>query len=56
MGTAPPALILLLSRLCLDFQESTISYVVCAFLVVSLVAGYTVHLPAKAPSLHVGNR
>ncbi|XP_020607084.1 vacuolar protein sorting-associated protein 51 homolog [Orbicella faveolata] len=26
-GTAPPALILLLSRLCLDFQESTISYV-----------------------------
>ena len=33
MGTAPPALILLLSRLCLDFQESTISYVVCAVLV-----------------------
>ena len=33
VGTAPPALILLLSRLCLDFQESTISYVVCAFLV-----------------------
>lgn len=30
MGTAPPALILLLSRLCLDFQESTISYVVRA--------------------------
>lgn len=29
-GTAPPALILLLSRLCLDFQESTISYVVRA--------------------------
>ncbi|XP_074608971.1 vacuolar protein sorting-associated protein 51 homolog isoform X2 [Acropora palmata] len=27
MGTAPPALLLLLSRLCLDFQESTISYV-----------------------------
>ncbi|KAM7431578.1 hypothetical protein ABFA07_017863 [Porites harrisoni] len=27
VGTAPPALILLLSRLCLDFQESTISYV-----------------------------
>ncbi|CAH3122940.1 unnamed protein product [Pocillopora meandrina] len=26
IGTAPPALILLLSRLCLDFQESTISY------------------------------
>ena len=33
VGTAPPALILLLSRLCLDFQESTISYVVGAFLV-----------------------
>ena len=30
MGTAPPALLLLLSRLCLDFQESTISYVVRA--------------------------
>lgn len=42
VGTAPPALILLLSRLCLDFQESTISYVVCAFPVVSLMTGYTV--------------
>ena len=30
IGTAPPPLILLLSRLCLDFQESTISYVVRA--------------------------
>lgn len=55
VGTAPPALILLLSRLCLDFQESTISYVVCAFLVVSLMTGYTVRWLAKAPSLHVGN-
>ena len=28
VGTAPAALILLLSRLCLDFQESTIVYLV----------------------------
>ena len=43
MGTAPPALILLLSRLCLDFQESTISYVVCA-IVVEFTIGFQISI------------